>query len=64
MAQYAQTPERGLVVADLDRTDPSYNFPLQKGRPWRTKARQGDIYRDQLTDDPRSHTRDSADERQ
>ncbi|WP_426228200.1 carbon-nitrogen hydrolase family protein [Pararhizobium sp. DWP3-4] len=58
MAQCAPTPEPGLVVADLDRTDPTYDIPLQKGRPWRVRARQGDIYRDQMIDDPRSHTRD------
>jgi predicted amidohydrolase len=58
MAQCAQAPEPGLVVAVLDRTDPTYDIPLQKGRPWRAKARQGDIYREKLVDDPRSHTRD------
>ena len=58
MAHCAQTPEPGLVLAELDRNDPAYDIPLQKARPWRAKARQGDIYRDQLFDDPRSHTRD------
>lgn len=58
MAQCVQTPEPGLVLAELDRNDPAYDIPLQKARPWRAGARQGDIYRDRLIDDPRSHTRD------
>ncbi len=58
MARCAQEPEPGLTVADLDRTDPTYDIPLEKGRPWRVKARQGDIYREKQVDDPRSHTRD------
>jgi len=58
IAQCAQTPEPGLVVASLDRNDPAYDIPLQKARPWRAKARQGHIYREKLVDDPRSHNRD------
>jgi predicted amidohydrolase len=58
IAQCAQTPEPGLVVASLDRNDPAYDIPLQKARPWRAKARQGHIYREKLVDDLRSHNRD------
>jgi len=58
IAQCAQTPEPGLVVASLDRNDPAYDIPLQKARPWRAKARQGHIYLEKLVDDPRSHNRD------
>jgi predicted amidohydrolase len=58
MAQCAQTPEPGLVVAALDRNDAAYDIALQKARPWRAKARQGDIYREKRIDDPRSHNRD------
>jgi cytochrome c1/predicted amidohydrolase len=58
MVQCAQKPEPDLAVASLDRNDPAYDIPLQKARPWRAKARQGDIYREKLVDDPRSHNRD------
>jgi predicted amidohydrolase len=58
MVQCAQKPEPDLAVASLDRNDPAYEIPLQKARPWRAKARQGDIYREKLVDDPRSHNRD------
>ncbi|WP_026620184.1 deaminated glutathione amidase [Ensifer sp. WSM1721] len=43
-----------LAVATLDRGDPVYEIPLQKARPWRARARQGDIYREKMIDDPRS----------
>lgn len=58
VVQCCQTPEADLALAVLDRNDPAYDIPLQKARPWRAKARQGDIYREQLVDDPRSHARD------
>jgi len=41
----------------LNRDDPAYDIPLQKARPWRLKARQGDIYRERMADDPRSEDR-------
>lgn len=34
-----------LTVAKLDRNDTIYETALSKARPWRKKARQGDIYR-------------------
>lgn len=43
-----------LVIADLDRTDPNLDAALNLARPWRARARQGDIYRTQRVDDPRS----------
>ncbi|MCV9960586.1 carbon-nitrogen hydrolase family protein [Pararhizobium sp. BT-229] len=58
MAQCAEMPEPGLVVAALARNDAAYDIALQKARPWRAKARQGDIYREKRIDDPRSHNRD------
>ena len=33
----------------LNRDDPTYEIPLKKARPWRRKARQGDIYREKMT---------------
>lgn len=55
--QCPATPEPNLVTATLDRDDPHYDIPLQKARPWRLKARQGDIYREKMVDDPRSENR-------
>ncbi|TCN31825.1 putative amidohydrolase [Sinorhizobium americanum] len=46
--------EPSLAVAMLDRADPAYEIPLQRARPWHAKARQGDIYREKMVDDPRS----------
>ena len=57
VAQCAATPEPGLATAVLNRDDPAYDIPLQKARPWRLKARQGDIYRERMADDPRSEDR-------
>jgi deaminated glutathione amidase len=49
--------EPGFSVTVLDRNDPAYQIPLQKARPWRVRARQGDIYREKMTNDPRSGDR-------
>lgn len=46
--------ESGFVVSDLDREAPEWEIPLKRARPWRAKARQGDIYRTKLVIDPRS----------
>ncbi len=43
-----------LVFCDLNREDPRWEIPLQYAKPWRKKARQGDMYRARLTRDPRS----------
>ncbi|MES0022407.1 MULTISPECIES: carbon-nitrogen hydrolase family protein [unclassified Mesorhizobium] len=45
------------AVAVLDRDDPDYDVPLQKARPWRAKARLGEIYREKMVDDTRSRNR-------
>ncbi|MBM3096072.1 carbon-nitrogen hydrolase family protein [Ensifer sp. T173] len=45
------------TVAVLDRDDPAYDVPLQKARPWRKRARSGDIYRERIVNDPRSMNR-------
>lgn len=52
-----QSGENALVTALLDRDDPAYDIPLNKARPWRRRARQGDIYREKMVEDPRSHDR-------
>lgn len=41
----------GLALASLDRLDPAYDIALNKARPWRARARQGDIYREKLPKD-------------
>jgi Predicted amidohydrolase len=41
----------GLVLGPLDRLDPTYDIALNKARPWRARARQGDIYREKLPKD-------------
>lgn len=51
--------ETSYVVATLDRSDPHYDIALNKARPWRSKARRGEIYRDCLVDDIRSRDRAS-----
>ncbi len=48
----------GLAIADLDRGDRRYDIALNKARPWRVRARRGDIYRERRIDDPRSRRRD------
>ena len=56
-ARCTATPEPDFTIATLDRNDPVYDIPLQKARPWRAKARQGEIYREKMVDDPRSQDR-------
>ncbi len=50
--------DTGFITSILDRLDPEYDVPLQKARPWRAKARLGEIYREKLTADSRSLNRD------
>lgn len=38
----------GMAIADLDRADARFDIALNKARPWRRVARQGQIYRDAL----------------
>jgi len=37
-----------IAVATLDRDDPDFDIALNRARPWRRRARQGQIYRDAL----------------
>ncbi|WP_097136074.1 carbon-nitrogen hydrolase family protein [Rhizobium subbaraonis] len=48
----------GFAELLLDRQDPAYDIALNKARPWRRLAREGAIYRERLSDDPRSRRRD------
>ncbi len=41
--------EPSLVVTELNRNNPAYDVPLNKARPWRKAARQGDIYREKIS---------------
>jgi predicted amidohydrolase len=43
-----------VVTIDLNPSDPRFEIALTKARPWRRKARLGDIYRAKRVDDPRS----------
>ncbi len=56
-ARCSAVPNSSFSVAHLDRNDPNYDIPLQKARPWRAKARQGDIYKERLVQDERSRNR-------
>jgi predicted amidohydrolase len=47
----------GLVVADLDRDDPTLDGALNYARPWRATARSGEIYEERRVSDPRSTVR-------
>lgn len=40
-----------LVHASLNRQHPTYDVALNKARPWRRKARHGDIYQEKLRTD-------------
>lgn len=57
-AQCAPSVGAGLATAVLDRDDPAFEIALKKARPWRAQAKDGEIYRQKQTDDPRSRTRD------
>lgn len=49
--------DTAFVACVLDRFDPKYDVPLQKARPWRAKARSGEIYREKMVEDIRSRNR-------
>jgi predicted amidohydrolase len=45
MDQLAGQTAQGLVTVELDRNDPRFDIALNKARPWRRVARDGEIYR-------------------
>lgn len=53
----ARAPADGtsaLAIADLDRTSPALEVALKYGRPWRARARAGDLHEAARIVDPRS----------
>lgn len=36
----------GLVVSEIDPSDAKWDIPVNKARPWRSRARFGEIYRE------------------
>lgn len=49
----------GLTVNDLDRAAPDLDMPLHKARPWRARARSGELHNPARVSDPRSDDRNS-----
>lgn len=49
-----QTEKSSLCLNLLDIEDPAWKVPLHYAKPWRAKARKGDIYRARYVDDSRS----------
>lgn len=49
----------GLAVDQLDMDCPAWKIALQYAKPWRAKAREGEIYRQRYVQDPRSEDRAS-----
>lgn len=47
----------GMAVATLDPEEARWEIPLRKARPWRRRARNGEIYRGPWDQDPRSRDR-------
>jgi predicted amidohydrolase len=44
----------GVVVDLLDESCPRWEVALHRAKPWRAKARDGEIYRKRFVSDPRS----------
>jgi predicted amidohydrolase len=56
--QAVATPlESGVVVDLLDESCPRWEVALHRAKPWRAKARAGEIYRQRYVSDPRSEAR-------
>lgn len=49
----------GLVINDLDRGASDLDTPLNKARPWRARARSGELHNAARVSDPRSDDRNS-----
>ena len=50
----AQPSISGLVIDRLDLARPEWKIALHHAKPWRAKAREGEIYRQRYVQDPRS----------
>ena len=46
-----------LIFGELDRDAPEFDIALNKARPWRASAREGEIYRSRRVNDARSTDR-------
>jgi predicted amidohydrolase len=53
----ARPLESGVVVGLLDESCPRWEVALHRAKPWRAKARAGEIYRQRYVSDPRSEAR-------
>lgn len=57
VALCAVSNDTDFTASVLDRRAPVYDIPLRKARPWRSKARAGEIYREKMVVDERSQNR-------
>jgi predicted amidohydrolase len=56
--QAAATPSISTIaIEQLDANAPKWEIPLHRARPWREKARDGEIYRQRYVQDTRSDER-------
>jgi predicted amidohydrolase len=55
----ARASESAVVTGVLDEASSVWDVPLRLAKPWRAKARRGEIYQGRYVDDPRSSTRTS-----
>lgn len=46
--------DEGLLIGELNRSDPNFDVALNKARPWRAVASSGEYYAGHLVEDPRS----------
>jgi hypothetical protein len=46
-----------VVTGVLDEASSVWDVPRRLAKPWRAKARRGEIYQGRYVDDPRSSTR-------
>lgn len=49
--------QEGIIIADMDKTDPQLDIALNKARPWRTSIAANDAYKTRQLNDPRSVNR-------
>lgn len=54
ISQAAPDGASAIVIADLDRGSEALRGALEFARPWRARARSGDLHRQARVDDPRS----------
>lgn len=54
LARCGRNGDADLCTTALDRDAPEFEIALKRARPWRIKARSGEIYADRRVKDPRS----------